>query len=171
MSAPYEASIAVDAVIEAVQAVVTLFLRGGMAVRGQVNRVPLPSNPCCVLTEVNIVDLQRPTLSRDPLTEILTIQGACRVDVQADFYGVMSQDIGTGFVLAFRSSWANEQFPADIQPLYVTGGTNAPLVTGEQQYENRWVTTLSLQYNPAVTVPQQSAIEVEIDSITAADLL
>ena len=40
-----------------------------------------------------------------------------------------------------------------------------PLVTGEEQYDERWILTASLQYNPIVTIPQQSADALSVSQI------
>ena len=59
-----------------------------------------------------------------------------------------------------RSLYACESFPDGVEPLYCSDAIQAPLITGEKQYEARWSTTLSVQYNAAVTVAQESFINV-----------
>jgi len=43
------------------------------------------------------------------------------------------------------------------------------LVTGEEQYERRWALTMSLQYNPIVIVPQQSAEVLSMNILNDVD--
>lgn len=158
----YASSITVDQVIDALAAVLAPFVPGQI-VRGQVNRVALPSNPCCVLTEIMQVDLSIPSADYRPPTDPIpaigtaTLVGPTRIDVQADFYGAQAGEYCKAAMMVFRSFWGFDQFPANIKPLYTSDGHQAPLTTGEQQYESRWTLTVSMQYNPTVTVPQDFA--------------
>ena len=157
----YTASISVDQVIDALAAFLAPFVPGGKIVRGQVNRVAMPSNPCAVLTELFQFDISVPHTDYQPPTDPIpaigtaTIKGPTRIDVQIDFYGAQSGDFCKAVKTAFRSYWGFAHFPANIKPLYTSDGVQAPLVTGEQQYESRWTLTASMQYNPTVTVPQE----------------
>ena len=153
----YTASISVDQVIEALAAFLVPFVPGGQIVRAQVNRVALPSNPCCVLTELLQVDLSVPASDSQPLANTATIYGPSRIDVQIDFYGAQAGEFCKTAKTAFRSHWGFAHFPANIKPLYTSDGVQTPLLTGEQQYESRWTLTASMQYNPTVTVPQDFA--------------
>jgi hypothetical protein len=81
------------------------------------------------------------------------------------------------FKTAFRSSYAVDQFDSYAQtnnlgtivPLYCSDGMESPLTSAEQQYERRWIVTLSLQYNPTVVIAQQSATATKINGLTAVD--
>ena len=77
--------------------------------------------------------------------------------IQADFYGPESGDWCSTIKSVFRTAYGVAQFPPNIAPLYTDDGHEAPLITGEQQYERRWVLDCSLQFNPIVIVPLQSA--------------
>ncbi len=172
----YVASIAVDNTYDALARVVALFMRGGSVVRGQVNRVPLPAGLCAVLTNVHTDNLSRPAVDYlavvpPALMSVGVIGARLSIQWQIDFYGNVAEDISAAFIAAFRSAWCPTQFPEGIAPLYCTDATNAPLVTGEQQYENRFMVTATMQYNPAVTVPQEFADTLQTESFTAADLL
>lgn len=83
----YTSSITVDQVIVALTAFVTPFIIGGSTVRGQVNRVPLPTNPCAVLTELLQKDIRIPHTGYDPANEQAIISGPTQIDVQCDIYG------------------------------------------------------------------------------------
>jgi hypothetical protein len=52
--------------------------------------------------------------------------------------------------------------------LYCSDGHQMPLTTGEQQYETRWTLTASLQYNPTVSIPQQSANTLAVNIMEAS---
>lgn len=164
-------SVTVDNVIDGFAAFMQSFMRGGQVVRGQGNRVPFPSDPCAVLTEILRSDLQIPYESYTPLLDIATLNSATRIDVQADVYGLDAGDISQAIVAAFRTGWGFTQFPNAIKPLFCSDARQSPLITGEQQFESRWTFTASLQYNPTVTVPQQYADVAEATVLPPVDLL
>lgn len=161
----YTPSIEVDTVIDALKAFVTPFVAGADIVRAQVNMVPMPPAPCVVLTELIQSDLSIPYVDYQPPVDPIpavgtaTITGPTRIDVQIDFYGLPAGNFCKAVAAAFRSPWGFDNFPANVKPLYTSDGMQAPLITGEQQYESRWTLTASMQYNPIVTVPQEFAEE------------
>ena len=145
-------------------------MQGGDIVRAQVNRVAMPSNPCAVLTELFEVDLSVPWMDYQPNGGTATIQGSTRIDVQIDFYGTQAAEFCKVVKSAFRSGWGFDNFPSNIKPLYTSDGVQSPLVTGEHQYESRWTLTVSMQYNPVATVPQQSATTAVLNEVVDVDL-
>lgn len=168
--ANYVISITVDQVIAALAAFLAPFMPGAQIVRGQVNRVALPSNPCAVLTEILTVDLSVPSADYQPLAAMATLHGPSRIDVQVDFYGAQAGEFCKTAKTAFRSFWGYDHFPANIKPLYTSDSVQSPLTTGEQQYESRWTLTVSMQYNPTVTVPQEFADEAVPNTPIPADI-
>lgn len=155
----FTASITVDEVIDALANFLQPLCGNAQIVRAQVNRVPMPLNPCVVLTELLQVDLSTPEAGNwTPTSGDLTVP--TRLDVQIDFYDGGASEFCKAVKGVFRSVYAVSMFPAGITPLYCSDGVQASLVTGEQQYESRWTITASLQYNASVTVPMQSAEEL-----------
>jgi len=167
----YTSSINVDQVIDALADFLAPFVPGAQVVRAQVNRVAMPSNPGVVLTEMLQVDLSVPATEYQPDAGTATIEGPTRVDIQIDFYGEQAGEFCKTVKTAFRSHWGFSHFPANIKPLYTSDGIQAPLVTGEQQYESRWTLTASLQYNPIVTVPQDFADVLVPNKVLPADVV
>lgn len=163
----YTSSIAVDAVIDALAAFAAPFAPGASINRGQVNRVPMAPSPCIYLTELLQVKLSVPATDYLPDDDAADIQVSKRIDVQMDIYGESAGEHAAAIAMAFQSHWGFEHFPSNIKPLYTSDAIQAPLTTGEQQYESRWTLTASLQYNPIVTVPQQFADVVEATVILA----
>jgi hypothetical protein len=153
----YTPDIIVDQVIDALAAFLTPFVAGAEIVRAQTNRVPMPATPCVVLTELIQVDLCVPIVIADDIGVQANITGPKRIDVQIDFYAPTAGDMCAAVKTVFRTFYAAAQFPASISPLYCDDGRQTPLVTGEQQYESRWTLTASMQYNPSVDVPNESA--------------
>ena len=169
--ADYVVNIAIDAVIDALKAFILPFYLAqpdsdtANIVRGQGNRVAMPPSPCIVLTEVLQQPLETPIQvwpNADP-SSVLSITGPKRIDIQIDIYGPTAGDISTALENIFRTSYACDQFPDNIKPLYSSDSLQAPLITGEEQYETHWLLTATLQYNPTLTVPQQSATALAID--------
>lgn len=167
----YLPSITVDRIIETLGGFIAPFVPGGQVIRAQVNRVPMPSNPCVILTELFQRDLQVSYSEPDPVNNVVTIKGSRGIDIQIDFYGASAGDYCTATKLALRSDWGWTQFPADIKPLDTSDGIQSPLITGEEQWESRWTLTAKLQYNPDVEVPQQFADEANVTGLIAADVL
>lgn len=157
--------IAVDAVIEALGAFIAPFVPGAKIVRGQGNRVPPPHDSFVLLTEILQVDLETPLTAET--ADTVSITGPKRIDIQVDFYGPLSGDQCAAVKGVFRTSYAVAQFPTGIAPLYCSDGHQAPLITGEQQYESRWTLTASLQYNPSVVIPIQSANKLVVNILEA----
>lgn len=168
---PYVPSILIDAVIDALAAFLQPFLGGTgnttPIVRGQTNRVPMPITGFVKFQETIESDLETPTFTNsvDPNVQQATITTPTRIDIQVDFYGPSAGDWCKAVKAVFRSSYSPDQFPDGIAPLFCSDGNQAPLITGEEQYENRWILTASLQYNPDVIVLQQSATKLKMNII------
>lgn len=161
----------IDDIIDALANFIGPLTPGVQIVRAQVNRVAMPPDSCIVLTELLQVDVDMPYQTYDNINQQTSIVGPTRIDVQADFYGINAGDLCKIIKQAFRSTYGFDAFPTNIKPLYTSDGIQSPLVTGEEQYESRWTLTLSMQYNPVVTLVQQSANAASINIIEAADLL
>jgi len=159
MTAPtmFVPSITVDQVIEALAALIQPFIGTTQIIRGQVNRVPPPNGSFVELTETFQSEIEYPRSWYDSPNQQRDIIGPKRIMIQADFYGPESGDWCSTIKSVFRTAYGVAQFPAGIAPLYTDEGHEAPLITGEQQYERRWVLSCALQFNPIVIVPLQSA--------------
>jgi hypothetical protein len=156
-STPYVVSIAVDAVIDALGVFLNPFVTPAPIIRGQQNRVSPPVDAFVELTEILQLDLETPIVCTQFANSQISILGPKRIDIQVDFYGISAGDQCAAVKGVFRTEYAVDQFPDGIAPLYCTDGRQAPLITGEEQYETRWTLTASLQYNPAVYLPMQFA--------------
>jgi len=153
----YVPSIVIDSVIEAFGAFIQPFVGNAQIVRAHVNRVPPPPTPFVKLNEILLADLEVPATYNDGVNQIGSIVSPTRIHIQADFYGQQAGDWCKAVKGVYRTTYATLQFPSNIQPLYCDDGMMSPLVTGEEQYLNRWTMTMVAQYNPILTVPLQSA--------------
>jgi hypothetical protein len=165
-STPFVVNIAVDTIIAALGAFIQPFVGSAQIIQGQQNRVPPPApDPYVKLTPVLRVLLRTPTVSgvANAQTSITT---GMRLDVQVDFYGPTAGDQAAAVETVYRTSYTVEQFTpsvSGIAPLYCTDAHQAPLTNAEQQYEARWTLTASLEYNPVVYIPQQSATKIKVN--------
>ena len=165
MSSPnYVPTILIDAVIDAVVTFLQPFVGSDTPIiRGQQNRVPPPITAFVKVYEIHLKPLETPTFTNSPVSDVqqASISTPTRIDIQVDFYGPSAGDWIEAVEAVYRSPYAPAQFPDGIAPLFCSDALQAPLITGEEQYENHWALTASLQYNPLVYVPQQSATELE----------
>lgn len=151
----YTTSVSIDTVIDSLKVFLSPLCGSCQIVRSQVNRVPLPSSPCVVLTDISELDLCVPYTNYQSTTGTATT--STRIDIQIDFYGQMAADYCRVVKTAFRTGYGFDSFPYNIKPLFTSDGFNMPLITGEHQYESRWVLTVSIQYNPNFIFPSGSA--------------
>lgn len=166
---PYIPSIAVDAVFDALGAFLGPFVSPVPIVRAQVNRVAMPVGDFVELTEISTTDLEYPRQWYDTVNLERNIIGPRRIAIQADFYGESAGDWCAAVKTVWKTPYAAAQFPTGIAPLYCDDGREIPMITGEDQYKRRWALTMSLQYNPVVIVPQQSASVLKMNIIDDVD--
>ncbi|AYJ74279.1 hypothetical protein phiE131_013 [Burkholderia phage phiE131] len=98
---------------------------------------------------------------------------AIEARIQLNVHGPNSGDNAAIISTLFRDEYACIQFATvnpDIQPLYSEIPRQMPFINGENQFEQRWIIELALQYNPITQTPQDFADEVipQIVSVDAA---
>ncbi len=86
---------------------------------------------------------------------------------QVDVYGPKAADNAQIIATMLRDEYAVLKFAETgfATPLYSEDPRQMPFISGEQQYEDRWIVEVCLQTNPTVTVPQQFADAVDVDLI------
>lgn len=142
-----------------------LFPSGVEVVQGIQNGVPMPLGPfICMTAKAQArlatnhssysVDLQR------------QVKMPTEYSIQLDCYGPTSSDMATTIKAFWRDQFGCDMLAAVGAPLYATEPVQMPLVNGEQQYEARWMTIALLQFNPVLTVPQESAIALAVDLVS-----
>lgn len=125
-------------------------------VRGQSNNVPSPLPPSIVLTPVGDYQYTTTRSKFDPAAGKMSHLMPKRLAIQMDFYGYAGGDMSNIAITVLRSIATDGAFPTGVTPLYCSDAIQAPLTTGEKQYEERWSATLSLQYNSPVLINQDS---------------
>lgn len=133
---------------------------GTEVVQGLGNRVPSPAGPYVAMTAVvtqrlatNISGYTDPFPLPDPGSR--TIEQKTQLDVQFDFYGPDSGSWAAMAEALWRDELGCELLAPVCQPLYADTAAQVPTVTGEEQYQARWMLRASLQYNGVLTLPQQ----------------
>lgn len=129
---------------------------GTKIVRGMANNVPPPKGPFIVITEVGQPQYTTTRTKLDAIAGTMTYVMPKFLNFQIDFYGLQAGTMVNTAVTMLRSTYAPEKFPEGVKPLYCSDAMQAPLTTGEKQFETRWLCTMSLQYNAPVIVTQES---------------
>lgn len=86
--------------------------------------------------------------------------------VQVDCYGPLSGDWATALTAMWRDQYGVEAMKPSAAPLHSSDPMNMPLVNGEENYEARYTFTAVLQFNPLVTLSQQSALALAAELIS-----
>lgn len=118
------------------------------------NNQPLPNNAVVmnILFSSNFdtaVTTYRPSTAAD-------IQNSVEVRMQLDFYGKDAESRSRIVNNLWRNDYACERLSV-CQPLYVQSHNRHPYVNDSNQYEDRWIMDVGLQYNPQVNVAQDFA--------------
>lgn len=143
---------------------------GDIVVKGQVNRVPMPAGDTVYMTPGASVQLATvvQTYTDEGTTHTSNFKQSKQWAAQIDCYGASANDCAAAISTALRTIYACDFFKAtglEIQPLYATDPQQLPLVTGENQYLERWGLQAVLQYNPVITVTQEFADQLVIGLI------
>lgn len=143
-----------------------LGLASGQVIQGYPNRVAMPANAAAgfvVMYAINKkrlrtnVDTYSGTTDPAPAGGPVTAEQGMQVDVQLDCYGPTSSDWADILTTLLRDNVGCEALAPACQPLYADDPTRAPLTNAEAQYEDRWIVTARIQYNPQVTTSQEYA--------------
>lgn len=140
-----------------------------VVVQGQDNRVPEPIEDNYIV----FWPLRMPRLATTVemlaslgLAATYTMSSQCTI--QLDVHGPSALDNSSIVQTMFRSGYAVDFFAglgSTIAPLYADDPRNMPFVSGEQQYEDRYIIEANLQVNQTITTTAQSALGLTLDII------
>ena len=126
---------------------------------GYSNKVELPqSNDYIVFTILNPRRTGTPLLINESTSEkgITTSYQDFRLEVQIDFYGNFAFDRANDIINISRTDFLCSFFkPYDIQPIACDDARNLTGVSGENEYVERWMVSLEIDYRDAVSVSQE----------------
>ncbi len=132
---------------------------GTPILQAPLNRVPFPKVPCVIAT-VLFQKRLRTNLhtDTDPFPSpggSTTTEMGTEAHVQLDFYGPASNDWCAAAAMLWRDEYGCNMLNPDASPLYTDDARMVPLVTGEEQYFERFSLTVVLQWNPVTVTSQQ----------------
>ncbi|MEX3628091.1 MAG: hypothetical protein VB138_00135 [Burkholderia sp.] len=150
---------------------------GTEVVQAQQNDVGEPVGPDFVV--MNSIASPRLATSVDSYADSGTNPGtrnsmqAIEARLQLDVHGPNGGDNAAIISTLFRDEYACIQFATvnpDIQPLYCENPRQMPFINAQNNYEQRWIIELAIEYNPITQTPQDFADEVipQIVSVDAA---
>jgi hypothetical protein len=99
----------------------------------------------------------------------VTAEQGQQLDVQLDCYGPNASEWSDILTTLLRDNVGCVALAPYCQPLYADDPTRAPLTNAELQYEDRWIVTARIQYNPVTTTAQTYATvlgPVDITDVT-----
>jgi len=136
-------------------------------VRGLDNRVPMPVEPFACMTPAGTsrvwMSASGDTYDRAGGTRKFEQHSNYRI--QLDFYGPNSHDWATQVHTLATTEYGVGLLAPEVSPLLCEDIQQLPLVNGEEQFEQRWMFAIQLQFNPVIAVPQQFAEALEITVI------
>lgn len=95
----------------------------------------------------------------------IDIEQAIKLSVQLDCYGATAADWAVILSTVLRDEFAVTALAPSLVPLYTDAPRFAPLVSGEEQYEERWIVQAFMQYNPVVSTSMQFANAAQLADI------
>ncbi len=157
-----------DALFIALREFILSIVAGVEVVQGLGNGVAMPEGPFVCLTASGQRRLATNESTYDGLTEERSVKQSTEYSIQVDCYGPESGNHATAITMMLRDAYACDMLaPHGCQPLYSSDPTQSALVNGEENYEQRWMLTAVLQFNPVITVVQQFADALDVGFVNA----
>ena len=133
----------------------------GTCEQAQVNRVPMDKGAFCILTPLRFKRLSTSReINKDTGSQSTSAIGFTEVrqaDIQVDIYGDNAGDRAISLETLFRTGYAYDAIKAldvRVAPLYSTEAVQAPMINAENQWQERYTITVSLQVHITIDVPQ-----------------
>lgn len=137
-------------------------------VRGQANRVPMPkADNIAVMQSTGrraMSTVKRDYFPPDPAQPdgsnvgVIATSVSTELQFQVDIYGVQSAENAQWLSTFFRDTRGTEFFePTGIAPLYCDDPVQMPLISGEDQWIERWMVTCRLGANIMVAAQVEYA--------------
>ena len=131
---------------------------GQRVIRTPVNRAAMPVGAFIAITPGATIPLATTVSVND--AGVRTVTRSSQFNCQIDCYGPDAGDTAELLTILFREQYGIERFASygiDVTPLYCGDIQQMPIVTGEEQYLERWMFEMSVQFNPSVPIAAQSA--------------
>lgn len=124
--------------------------------RGQINRVPMPQEPFCIINSIGRSYLSYPRhgYTDDAEEKIREVGRTTELRVQVDFYGAGSAEYAHEFCNLFVDEYGWASMPDNVKPLKASDPSQMPLTSAERQLVERWRIDCSLQVDQTVSIDQ-----------------
>lgn len=158
-----------DVAVKVQNFLISIVPSGTPVIRGPVNRSSLPSDPCVIFTPLFQTRLRTNLhVDTDPYPTpggTTTTEQGTQVHIQMDFYGPASNEWAVAASMLWRDEYGCNLLAPECQPLYSDDARMIPLVTGEEQYLERYAITAMLQWNPVTVTAQEFADTLDVTLI------
>ncbi|MBO7714402.1 MAG: hypothetical protein J6S85_12575 [Methanobrevibacter sp.] len=134
---------------------------------GLQNRVPLPNaKNYCIVTVYNMNRLGTPIERFNSSQMKYYITQHFQANVQIDFYGTDARENASIIVSSSRTlTGANYLKTYQIQPLYCEDARRIVNVTGERQYEDRYMADFNIEFDGVVMIEQDGFEKAKLNLI------
>ncbi len=166
-------SISQDDVMTALRSFIIGLVAGIEVVQGLPNGVAMPVNPFIQMTPLFWNRIATNSTVYDDVGALTGTQDSeAHIEwvVQIDCYGPLGNDWSVILTTMFRDEYGVTALGPDVTPLYADDAKQLPIVDGEENFEQRWMITAHLQYNPVVAIPMEFFDGVDITLINVDTL-
>lgn len=147
----------------------------GPCEQAQSNRVPMNKGPFCLLTPLFFKRLstsrERYHDTRHLASSTIQFSEVRQADIQIDIYGERAGDRAIALETLWGTGYAYDAIKAldpRIAPLYSSAVMQATMIDSEQQWQERYLLTVSLQVHITIEVAQAYFDDVTV-SLNLAD--
>lgn len=123
------------------------------------NNQPLPEN-AIVMQVLFDSNMDESVTTYNQPNEAM-VQNSVEVRVQLDFYGAMAESRSRIVANLWKNYYGTDNMEI-CKPLYVQSRQRHPYINDSNQYEDRFILDLGLQYNPTVTHAQDFAEDASV---------
>lgn len=123
------------------------------------NNQPLPNN-AIVMQVLFDSNMDESVTTYNPPNEAM-VQNSVEVRVQIDFYGAMAESRSRIVANLWKNYYGTDNMEI-CKPLYVQSRQRHPYINDSNQYEDRFILDLGLQYNPEITHAQDFAEDASV---------
>lgn len=123
------------------------------------NNQPLPEN-AIVMQVLFDSNMDESVTTYNPPNEAM-VQNSVEVRVQLDFYGAMAESRSRIVANLWKNYYGTDNMEI-CKPLYVQSRQRHPYINDSNQYEDRFILDLGLQYNPEITHAQDFAEDASV---------
>jgi len=136
----------------------------GVVIKGLSNKVAPPNGDYTVITP--ILSERQGTNETSYITDFRSESVLYTYTVQVDCYGRNSGNTANVINMLFRGDYFNDK---GLTPLRATNPRQLVFEGDEHQMIERWTQDIDVSYNPAIALPQESAIVLDVGLLYQAD--